>query len=132
MTTKTKNDKRYKLIKTIFAVAKNQNGIPPAQLREAVPEWGFPRLSKCNNADLRAILSQLKRWYVASGRAGTASQQQLDYMQRLWELKSRQKDKPSLDGYLANHFGVAAARTMGPGKCSDVINALKKWNYTDN
>lgn len=122
--------KHYKLLKRAFAVAK-QSGISPEEFREAVPAWGFPRLSGCSDADLRAINRRLKRWYVASGNSHSCSQAQLDYMQQLWEHKSRAKSKSSLDSYLKNSFKVAAARVMPKKQCSVVIQSLVKWNNKD-
>jgi len=124
-----KQDKaRWQLLKKAFAIAKNDQGMAPDVFREAVPDWGFPRLSDCTAADLRAIISRMKRWYVASGKPGRASQDQLDYLQGLWESKSRAQTKASLDKYLTNNFGVVTARSMSVDQCSLAIQSLKKWS----
>lgn len=99
----------------------------PDQFREVVTDWGFPRLSDCDKADLRAIISQMKRWYTAKSGGNTCSQSQLDYLQLLWEKKSDKKDKQSLDSYLLNKFTVMHARLMSQGQCSNAIQSLIKW-----
>src|SRR5699024_2566669 len=119
---------RWELLKTAFAIAKHELDMPADVLREAVPSWGFPRLSQCTKADLRAIINRMTRWFTGRPEAQECTQSLLDYMQHWWKYKSQKKDKASLQAYLANSFDVPTVRLMSRDMASKVIQSLKAWN----
>lgn len=127
-TAKKKTDnQRVAMLKRVFAAAKEQ-GIRAEDLREFVPSWGFPRLSRCDKWDLQQVLKYLGRWYIATDNRHNPTQDQLDYIQNLWATKSDQRDKHSCDTYIRKKFGIESIVYTTIDQASKVIQSLRRWD----
>ena len=127
MATAAQNKKRYHEIKKCFAIAKEQLGMDANVLRETVEAWGFPRLSKCSSADLRAIQAKMRSWFAARNRPGLATQSQLNLLQDLWTQKSDKKDRQSLINYLSKSSGFNDPSLFTIDEISKKIQGLQRW-----
>ncbi len=126
--TAVQDQKRTRELKKAFAIAKNSHGMSGEVFRDVVEKWGFPRLSQCSYQDLKRLNSHMKTWFNAKEEAGFATQDQLDYLQTLWEQKSTLKTKQSLCSYILKRQGISKPELLMTDECSKEIQALKRWN----
>ncbi|MBO6572106.1 MAG: hypothetical protein JJ958_06625 [Balneola sp.] len=127
MATAIQDKKRNHELKKCFAIAKESLGMDANTLRETVEAWGFPRLSRCTSADLRAIQAKMRSWFKARDRQGLATQKQLDLLQDLWKQKSHKKDRQSLINYLFKKTGLTDPTLFTVDEISNKIQGLQRW-----